>query len=144
MAHTNIGWQIFQQLQTKLQTNIKDVTVASIYRTPTDADIKPHLGKFGRAVLVKLANDELGDISAGASTVNRSYSYQLRIVVKYVNKEQQDIMSLSEEVKYYLQQKMTNGAYWQKLEVGNIEYIDLDEDTNMKESNLDVTILRDG
>lgn len=144
MAHTNIGWQIFQQLQSKLQTNIKDVTVASIYRVPTDADIKPHLGKFGRAVLIKLENDELGNRSGGTSTVNRWYTYQIRAIVKYVNKEQQDIMNLSEEVKYYLQSNTVNGTYWQDLEVGNIEYIDLDEDTNMKESNLSVRILRDG
>lgn len=144
MTSTNIGWEIYEQIKSKITENIFDVTVASIYRTPTDADIKPHLGKYGRAVLVKLANDELGQRSGGASTTNRYYTYQLRAIVKYVDKEQRDIMSLSEEVKYFLQSNTINNPYWQDLEVGNIEYIDLDEDTNMKESNLEVTILRDG
>lgn len=144
MAYSNIAWEIYEQLESKITANIKDVSVSSVYRFPDTENVMNYLGKYSRACLAHLENDEFIDKSGGSSTVNRYYVFALKPVVKYVNGSQQDIMDLSEQIKYFLQLNAVNGTYWQDLQVSNIDYPEAEAESNIKESNMNVRIYRDG
>lgn len=144
MAYTtNIAYEIYGQLASVITTNIKDVMVANVSKLPNaQEDILPHLAKYGRSVLFRLARDEFNNEANDYHEVY--YLWEIQCAVKYSPEDQQGIMNLSEEVKYWFQQNISNSTYWQYLRVDNIIYDIPEEDSNIHISVMNLRVLRDG
>ena len=143
MAWSNIALTITAELEDVVQTNIGDVKTEKVAAFPEDDEIQAFIAGYGRAVLFRLVTDEPG--TQGSDGYNeRLYQYELLVVADDRENRQDDITSLTEQVKYYYQQNRTNGTVWQNIEIGPIEYQVVENQSNLKTAIMPLTVLRDG
>jgi hypothetical protein len=134
MSFSNIGYNIYNEAAEILRNNIPDCTVENVYRLPDETDRKDYLGKYNRAVLFYLDNQEKVDQASDCRDYR--YSYIVQVIVLSVREDQRDIISLSEEVKYWLFQNQSGATNWYNLEVDSVDYLLTDEQTNIKASEM--------
>ena len=143
MAHTNIAWNIFQGLETVLTTNIKDATVKSVYRFPDGEDDSLEvIGKHNRAILLRLESEET--VNRASDCEEYEYVFLAQIIRRDTLETQEKIMDLSEEVKYWFYQNTSNDPVWFSLDVSPVIYEAPEQNTNIKRSQLSVTVKRRG
>lgn len=143
--HVNIGWSIYEEIESTLNASIKNLTIRSVYRFPEGEDIAGHLGKYGRSALFRLASVESRvEVGSGVDSYSESdYSFECVVYKKTKDTDQQLILDLVEQVKYYLHQSKHNTPHWKNLRVEDVEY-NQTEISNVKQALLRIRILRDG
>lgn len=136
MAYTNIAWDIFTECRTNLLANIPDIVIENRYRFPGEGDDMAFLGKFNRAALFRLDTDDKVDQANDCR--DYEYLFQVQIVIIDTAENQQAIMDISEQVKYWLYQNQTGATNWYNCEVSPVVYEAPDLPTNIRKSEFSV------
>lgn len=145
MAYLNNAWLIYVKLRDTLTANISDLEVFNVYRFPDlPSDQQKYTAETGSAALFRMADDELTSRFAG-DCEDRTYTFEVRMIVDDTEETQQMIMDLSEQAKYHLLKSVTEtDKPFVRAEVGNVLMLLPPEATNLKQSIFNIRVLKNG
>lgn len=144
MAHTNIGWDIYERLKYLLISNIPSCEIENKYKvSEPQIDELATIGKYFRGLVLRLSTDNYND-EASAMYNERIYTYDGIVYVNAPAEGQKELTDFCENIKYVLHNnKNDTNDTWQHLRI-DIEYPEPEEANNIKIARIKIEVLRDG
>lgn len=137
--HTNYAANIVDELIAHVKSYVNDVVVENRHRFPDDADDMAFLGKYGRAILIRLDRDEKE--GQQHDTWESRYSYTGRVYVDDPAEISQGKLSdLVEDFKHQIRVNQINQTNYFHSDYTSVTYNEPSEISNIKTADVEFYI----